>query len=59
VVAGLKTDVQGCILLGLERGSLDGQRAVLQSRKALARFESFLGQEAFGLDIYWKHGFLE
>lgn len=35
VTDGLKSDTRGCILLGLERGVLAGQAAVLRSRDAL------------------------
>lgn len=35
---GYKSDILGCILLGLETGELDGQLAVMSSRTALAQF---------------------
>lgn len=34
---GLKSNVEGCILLGEKKGYLSGQRAVLLSRKAVRR----------------------
>ncbi|MGQ5524069.1 DUF5675 family protein [Chitinimonas sp. PSY-7] len=38
VEKGLKSDVEGCILLGESDGVLDGQRAVLNSRSTVTRF---------------------
>ena len=34
-VKGLRSDVEGCILVGLERGVLHSQKAVLRSREAM------------------------
>lgn len=48
---GLKTNTQGCILLGTRRGFLNGQRAVLLSRKALRQFMNKLNNENFKLHI--------
>ncbi len=48
---GLRSNVQGCILLGFRRGALWGQQAVLQSRSARSHFESVLGFEPFQLEI--------
>lgn len=43
---GLITDTYGCILLGMSRGWLRGQRAVLNSRYALRKFmETTKGKE--------------
>lgn len=39
---GFRTDVEGCILLGCERGKLNGQKAVLHSRAAVNKFNSLL-----------------
>lgn len=38
VSLGLRTHVEGCILLGSRRGTLAGQRAVLVSRATVRRF---------------------
>lgn len=48
---GLKSDVEGCILLGLGRGVINGQAAVLQSKPALAMFNKEMGQKPFTLEI--------
>ncbi len=39
---GFRTDVEGCILLGVSRGTLYGQRAVLHSRAAVDKLNNFL-----------------
>lgn len=52
--AGLLSDVQGCILLGLDRGSLHGQLAVLDSAAAVKRFEDLCGGADVRLTIEWK-----
>lgn len=51
---GLKTDVQGCILLGLVRGSLYEQKAVLNSGAAVRRFEELGNGKAIELTIKWR-----
>ena len=38
VSLGLRSHVEGCVLLGLKAGELHGQRAVLCSRMAVRRF---------------------
>jgi len=48
---GFKSDVEGCVILGLEQGLMDGQEAVLQSVRALAQVESILNGESFLLNI--------
>ena len=48
---GYRSHVDGCILLGLERGKLDGQSAVLSSRRARHRFEAEMGAAPFTLEI--------
>lgn len=51
VLKGLKTHVQGCILLGERRGRLGGQRAVLVSQAALRRFHGVMGERPFTLEV--------
>ena len=46
-----RTHVQGCILLGEQRGRIDGQRAVLVSRPAVRRFLAALKGEPFELEV--------
>ena len=48
---GLKTHTYGCLLLGLMRGVLTGQRAVLNSRIAISRFMKYMGCRPFKLTI--------
>lgn len=48
---GLKSDVQGCILLGLSRGRLNNQISVQDSRAALAAFQKKMGGKPFVLNI--------
>lgn len=55
VVAGrernLKCDIFGCILLGMKAGILEGQRALIESRKALEAFEKEMAKQPFTLVI--------
>lgn len=48
---GLKSDFLGCIGLGIMRGNLDGQKAIISSRAAVAKFENALKREPFDLEI--------
>lgn len=48
---GYRTHVNGCILLGLKRGFLDGQVAVLNSRLAVTRFMRNMNNSDFILNI--------
>lgn len=48
---GLKTHVQGCILLGKYYGTIDGQRAILLSRPTVRAFMTKLGGASFMLTI--------
>lgn len=48
---GLKSDVQGCILLGLGRGRISNQSAVIESKPALAAFMQKMGGRPFTLNI--------
>ena len=43
--------VQGCILLGLSRGHLNGERAVFQSVVACRQFMQLMGGEPFTLEV--------
>lgn len=51
VAKGLKSDVEGCILLGKSVGSLAGQEAVLQSGDAVKEFQDHMGEQPFRLRI--------
>lgn len=53
---GQRADVEGCILLGMQRGRFKGQKAVLQSRHALEAFHEFMGRQAFRLSILQTAG---
>ena len=48
---GYRTHVDGCVLLGLDRGTLDGQKAVFSSRRARHRLEAEMGGAPFTLEI--------
>jgi len=48
---GYRTNVRGCVLLGIKRGSLGGQKAVLSSRMARRRFETALNFQPTTLEI--------
>lgn len=51
VSKGLRSDVEGCILLGLLRGQLAGQKAVLKSKKAMAFFMEKTNGQPFILQV--------
>lgn len=46
-----RTNVAGCILLGLKRGRLYGQQAVCSSRIARTRLETRMNFEPFELEV--------
>jgi hypothetical protein len=48
---GFRTHVDGCVLLGLSRGRLDGQNAVFSSRRARHKFEAEMDGRPFELEI--------
>lgn len=48
---GFRANVDGCVLLGLRRGPLDGQRAVLNSKRARHKFENDMNGKDFELEI--------
>lgn len=48
---GLKSDVQGCILLGMSRGRVNNQIAVTESKAALASFMQKMGGRPFTLNV--------
>lgn len=45
-------NTQGCILVGLSAGELNGQPAVLQSRDAMDLLRSLIGSKDFALNIF-------
>lgn len=51
-----KRDTEGCILLGNAVGEIAGQKALLSSRDAVARFESEMEGESFELTVEWGPG---
>ena len=51
---GLRTDVEGCIGLGMGIAILDGQQALTHSRHAISAFEFFLSFGNFELEIINK-----
>jgi hypothetical protein len=52
VSKGYKAHVNGCILLGLQNGTLQGQLAVLNSRLAVNKFMREMEKEPFRLKIF-------
>lgn len=48
---GLLSNVDGCILLGIKRGTLSGQAAILRSKEAIAGFNRFMDGQSFRLVI--------
>lgn len=48
---GLKSDIEGCILLGLGKGMLSGQPAITSSRDAVNKLMSLTGGRPFELTI--------
>jgi len=48
---GLKSDVQGCILLGLGRGRVNNQSAVIESKAAMASFMQKMSGRSFTLNV--------
>lgn len=48
---GLRSDVLGCILIGLGRGEVSGQKAVTSSRAAMDKLRATVGKESFELVI--------
>lgn len=48
---GFRSQVDGCIAIGTILGDIRGQRAVLQSRDAVTKFETMMGKEGFILEI--------
>lgn len=48
---GLRTDVEGCIGLGMGKAKLNGQAGLTHSRHAITAFENFLSFNSFDLEI--------
>lgn len=46
-----KNDSVGCVIIGSERGELNGEAAVLGSKKALAKLNEVTGRQPFTLQI--------
>ncbi len=51
VKLGFKSDLNGCIALGGCFGFFANQKVLLQSRDAVRRFETYLAEEPFFLEI--------
>lgn len=51
-----KSDIEGCILLGNAIGEIAGQKALLSSKDAVARFESEMEGHPFILEIQSRPG---
>lgn len=53
VKKGLKSHVEGCIILGEDIAKLEGQTAVVKSRSAFGKFMLLTAGKPFALDIVW------
>lgn len=51
VERGLLSNVQGCILVGRQLGTIQGQQAVLSSRMAMSDLRAVIGSNCFTLEI--------
>jgi Family of unknown function (DUF5675) len=51
----LKSDLEGCICLGMFVGPMNGQKAILESRKAFLLFENDLDEQPFELTIVSRY----
>ncbi|MFW5490414.1 MAG: DUF5675 family protein [Desulfovibrio sp.] len=56
VDSGLRSDSEGCILLGLRRAVFNGQPGIASSRLALQMLTDFLDGQPFSLDVVSSHG---
>lgn len=50
---GLKSDVEGCIIVGRAIDEIAGQKAIISSGDALSALEADLDGEAFQLTLEW------
>lgn len=50
---GYRSDVLGCVILGSDFGTLEGQKAVIGSKAAFEKFMALAGGEPFELTIEW------
>lgn len=48
---GLKTNVEGCILLGMQRSKIGSEPAILQSKHAIHAFVEFMAEKPFRLTL--------
>ena len=52
----LKSNTEGCLMLGNAIGEIGGQKALLNSKDAFRRFMDEMGNEPFTLTIKWASG---
>lgn len=50
---GLKTNSEGCILVGMSLGTLQGQKSVLNSTIALTKLIDLVGERGFTMEVRW------
>ncbi len=55
VKKGFKSQLAGCIALGMARGTIQGQKAILVSKTAVRKLESFVNRQSFILEV--KNGY--
>ena len=51
IAQGFISDSQGCILLGMSKGKIRGQKAISDSRGAMDKFDKLTGKRPFELHI--------
>lgn len=51
---GLKSDVEGCIILGNALDEIGGQKCLIGSRDATSRFADDLEKQDFQLTVLWQ-----
>jgi hypothetical protein len=57
VSKGFRAEVEGCIAIGYELGTLGGQKALIKSAAAIRYFEEFLDCQPFELEIIGEQDF--
>lgn len=53
---GFKSELLGCVSLGMSVCDIEGQRGVSQSKKAIASFEADMQKADFELTVEWSPG---
>ena len=51
VAKGFKSQINGCIALGISQSILEGQKSIISSRAAVEKFEKAMAKDSFDLEI--------